>query len=58
MPRPGGTPSNGLYGGLQLKGVPFLGLIIGIWKGGDFTVEGYDRVGKSVIWVCEGAQKG
>ena len=23
---PRGTPSNGLYGGLQLKGVPFLGL--------------------------------
>ena len=23
LPRPGGTPSNALYGGLNLKGIPF-----------------------------------
>ena len=37
----------------------YLFLAPGIWKGRDFNflMEVYERVGKSVIWVCERAQR-
>ena len=57
-PRWGGTPYDGLYReALSRKG--YLFLAPGIWKGRDFNflMEVYERVGKSVIWVCERAQR-
>ena len=45
-------------GRLSPKGVSFSGFR-SVWKGkGVSLVEVYKTVGKSVIWVCEGAQKG
>ena len=53
----GGTPYDGLYGEAPLKRGIYFRLqvyeMVGI-----LLVEVYERVGKSVIWVCESAQKG
>ena len=46
-------PMMAYTGRLRPKGV----LPSGIWKVGISLVEVYKRVGKSVIWVCERAQK-
>ena len=53
----GGTPYDGLYGEAPLKrGIYFRFQVYdGVWI---LLVEVYERVGKSVIWVCEKAQKG
>ena len=51
---PVGTPYDSLYG---KKEVPFSGFRNINWVGISL-VEVYKRVGKSVIWVCERAQKG
>ena len=52
-----GTPYDGLYGEAPLKRGIYFRLqvyeMVGI-----LLVEVYERVGKSVIWVCESAQKG
>ena len=42
----GGTPYNGLYREAPPKSSTF------------FRLQVYERVGESVIWVCEKAQKG
>lgn len=57
MPRPGGTPSNGLYGEAPTERGTIFRLKV-YETSRDFTVEGYNRVGKSIIWVRQGAQKG
>ena len=44
--RGAGTPYNGLYEEATPERGPF------------FRLQVYERVGKSVIWVCERAQKG
>ena len=53
----GGTPYDGLYGEAPLKRGIYFRLqvyeMVGI-----LLVEVYERVGKSVICVCESAQKG
>ena len=53
----GGTPYDGLYGEAPLKrGIYFrLQVYERVWI---LLVEVYERVGKSVILVCESAQKG
>ena len=53
----GGTPYAGLYGEAPLKrGIYFrLQVYERVWI---LLVEVYERVGKSVILVCESAQKG
>ena len=53
----GGTPYDGLYReGPPERGIFFrLQVYESVWIS---LVEVYKRVGKSVIWVCERAQKG
>ena len=54
----GGILSTMAYTGrLPLKGVPFFRLQV-YDREGILLVEVYERVGKSVISVCESAQKG
>ena len=53
----GGTPYNGPYG----EAPPERGTFFRpqVYEGvGILLVEVYERVGRSVIWVCERAQKG
>ena len=53
---PGGTPHNGLYGEAPAERRTFFRLrdeSVGI-----LLVDVNEKVGKSVIWVCERAQKG
>ena len=42
---------------LRPKGLPFLGCRYTDERVGILLVEVYERVGKSVIWVCERAQR-
>ena len=53
----GGTPYDGLYGETPPERGIFFRLQV-YERGGISLVEEYKRVGKSVIWVCERAQKG
>ena len=53
----GGTPYDGLYGEAPPERGIFFRLQV-YERGGISLVEEYKRVGKSVIWVCERAQKG
>ena len=52
-----GTPYNGLYGEAMPERGIFFRLHVYAMEG-ILLVEVYKRVGKSVIWVCERAQKG
>ena len=53
----GGTPYDGLYGEAPLKMGIYFRLQV-YERVAILLVEVYERVGKSVIWVCESAQKG
>ena len=53
----GGTPYDGLYGEAPLKRGIYFRLQV-YERVAILLVEMYERVGKSVIWVCESAQKG
>ena len=53
----GGTPYDGLYGDAPLKRGIYFRLQV-YERVAILLVEVYERVGKSVIWVCESAQKG
>ena len=53
----GGTPYDGLYGEAPLKRGIYFRLQV-YERIAILLVEVYERVGKSVIWVCESAQKG
>ena len=53
----GGTPYDGLYGEAPLKRGIYFRLQV-YERVAILLVEVYKRVGKSVIWVCESAQKG
>ena len=53
----GGTPYDGLYGEAPLKRGIYFRLQV-YERVAILLVEVYERVGKSVIWVCESAQKG
>ena len=55
--RPGGNPYDGPYGEAPLERGIFFRLQV-YERVGILLVEVYKRVGKSVIWVCERAQKG
>ena len=56
-PRGGGTPYNGLYGVAPPERGTFFRLQV-YEREEILLVEVYERVAKSVIWVCERAQKG
>ena len=51
-----GTPHDGLYGEAQPERGNFFRLLV-CERVGTTLAEVYKRVGKSVIWVCERAQK-
>ena len=53
----GGTPYDGLYGEAPLKRGIYFRLQV-YERVAILLVEVYERVGKSVVWVCESAQKG
>ena len=55
-PGGGGTPYNGLYEEAPPEGGIFVGPLV-YERVAILVVEVYERVGKSVIWVCETAQK-
>ena len=57
LPRGRGTPCDGLYGEALLERAIFCRLQV-YGKVCISLVELYKRVRKSVIWVCERAQKG
>ena len=54
--RGGVTPCKVLYGEARPKGVPFFRLLV-YERLGILFVEVFKRAGKSVIWVCETAQR-
>ena len=53
----GGTPYDGLYGEAPLERGIYFRLQV-YERVGILLVEVYERVVKSVIWICESAQKG
>ena len=52
----GGTPFNGLYGEAPPERGTFFRLQV-YERVGILLVEVYERAGKSVIWLCEGAKR-